>query len=150
MQQEVFKIQWYLRELELSKNWSGDKFFKIRKSKFWKRQSKPKTSKNCQVLWKPKPLFLALLWCSIQIEKPWTTFSSFFSSNVLTVDNNVSTFFIFALACTLPQVSRNDLYKQKKCLQKVQVSLKRWRILCFLKELKIKRSWLFLHLKCLA
>ena len=31
-------MQWYLRELELPKNWPGDKFFKLRKSKLWERQ----------------------------------------------------------------------------------------------------------------
>ena len=31
------KIQ-YLRELELPKNWTGDKFFEFGKSKFWQRQ----------------------------------------------------------------------------------------------------------------
>ena len=35
--QKSFKIQWCLRELELPKNWSGDKIFKSKKSKFWKR-----------------------------------------------------------------------------------------------------------------
>ena len=30
-----FKIQCYLRESELPKSWSGDKFFQPRKSKFW-------------------------------------------------------------------------------------------------------------------
>ena len=34
-----FNIQWYLRELELLKNWPCDKFFKPRKSKFWERFS---------------------------------------------------------------------------------------------------------------
>ena len=29
---------WYLRELELPKNWPADKFFRLRKSKFWERQ----------------------------------------------------------------------------------------------------------------
>ena len=32
-----FKIQWCLHELELPKNWPGDEFFKLRKSKFWER-----------------------------------------------------------------------------------------------------------------
>ena len=27
-----------MRELELSKNWPGDKFFKLRNLKFWERQ----------------------------------------------------------------------------------------------------------------
>ena len=30
-----FKIQWYVRQLELPKNWTGDKFFKLRKPKVW-------------------------------------------------------------------------------------------------------------------
>ena len=34
----TFKIQWYLHELELPKNWHGGKFFKLGKSKFWERQ----------------------------------------------------------------------------------------------------------------
>ena len=35
---EKFKIQWYLPDLELPKNWPGDEFFKLRKVKFWERQ----------------------------------------------------------------------------------------------------------------
>ena len=30
-----FKIQWYLHELEVPRNWPGDKFFNLRKAKFW-------------------------------------------------------------------------------------------------------------------
>ena len=33
-----FLIQWYLREVEISKNWPGDKVLKLRRSKFWERQ----------------------------------------------------------------------------------------------------------------
>ena len=38
LREESFKIQWYLRGLELPKNWPGNKVFKLRKSKFWERQ----------------------------------------------------------------------------------------------------------------
>ena len=38
LQQESFKIQWYLRGLELPKNWPANKVFKLRKSKFSERQ----------------------------------------------------------------------------------------------------------------
>ena len=34
-----FKVEWYLHEFELPKNWHGDKFFKLRKWKFWAGQS---------------------------------------------------------------------------------------------------------------
>ena len=36
--QQGFKIHWYLHELELSKNWPRNKFFKLRISKFWECQ----------------------------------------------------------------------------------------------------------------
>ena len=36
-----FKIQWYLRELDLAINWPGDKFVKPEKLKFWKGQFFP-------------------------------------------------------------------------------------------------------------
>ena len=32
-----YKIQWHLHDLELPKKLTGDKFFKLRKSKFWER-----------------------------------------------------------------------------------------------------------------
>ena len=33
-----FKIQWYLRELRLAKNWHGGEIFLTWKIKFWQRQ----------------------------------------------------------------------------------------------------------------
>ena len=61
----LFTIQWYVRELELFKNWPGDKLFKPRKSKFWESQFF--TILTCEQMFDiPLLINLSLRWIEIK------------------------------------------------------------------------------------
>ena len=77
---------------------------------YWKR-----IGKNYPVQMKPTFLLLALLWCSVQMEKAASVAISpnfFFMCKLCFNSLNIiaSTLFTFALAVTMPQVSGSDLH----------------------------------------